>query len=353
MARLNRAQAQERNRARVLAAARDEFAAKGFRDAKVDGIAARAGLTRGAVYSNFPGKRALYFAVLAELAERAPAQPPPASGQSVADALVAFARVWVTGLPLVEDVTDDATEGLGRHLIAEISADDRLRRAFAQLTKLDALLLGLALESLRPGSGRLVRVAEMALTLLHGASRMADAAPGFADPFDVVAACAGLARTEPDDTWPPPHLAYVTPARPADRAWTPPAAEDALRREPARLGEDGVVAILGLHRLEAVEEAVRAAPDGAAVTAVVVTGDPEPAPLARMALARLRGCLRPAVPAEAWPRVRIVYDETGAIAAAAGVHAVSDATENAVRVRGGRIVAEAEGRGAPHAAATA
>jgi len=56
---------QERNRAAVLAAARAEFVERGFRDAKVDVIASRAGLTRGAVYSNFPSKRALYFAVLA------------------------------------------------------------------------------------------------------------------------------------------------------------------------------------------------------------------------------------------------------------------------------------------------
>jgi hypothetical protein len=82
---------------------------------------------------------------------------------------------------------------------------------------------------------------------------------------------------KPDDTWPPPHVAYVAPARPADRAWAPPAAEDALRGTPAGLGDDGVVAVLDLHRLEAVEEAVRAAPDGAVVTVVVVTGDPEPA----------------------------------------------------------------------------
>src|SRR4029450_31098 len=60
-----RAEMQERNRAAVLAAARAEVVERGFRDAKVDVIAARAGLTRGAVYSNFPGKRALYFAVLA------------------------------------------------------------------------------------------------------------------------------------------------------------------------------------------------------------------------------------------------------------------------------------------------
>ncbi|NBH04965.1 TetR family transcriptional regulator, partial [Amycolatopsis sp. SID8362] len=95
MVRLSRAETQERNRAKVLAAARDEFAGRGFREAKIDVIADRAELTRGAVYSNFPGKRALYFAVLADLAERAPrpATPPPDAG--AADVLAAFARAWV------------------------------------------------------------------------------------------------------------------------------------------------------------------------------------------------------------------------------------------------------------------
>src|ERR1700749_1623123 len=69
MGRLTRAEAQEGNRAKVLAAAREEFVERGFREAKIDSIADRAELTRGAVYSNFPGKRALYFAVLAADAE--------------------------------------------------------------------------------------------------------------------------------------------------------------------------------------------------------------------------------------------------------------------------------------------
>jgi len=50
--------------------------------------------------------------------------------------------------------------------------------------------------------------------------------------------------------------------------------------------------------------------------------------------------------------VQVVLDETGRLAEAAGVPAVSDATETAVRVRGGRIVARAEGPGAGHAAAS-
>ena len=71
MVRLTRAQQQERTRAAVLAAAEQEFAERGYNDAKIDRIAERAELTRGAVYSNFPSKRALYLAVLVDSIEPA------------------------------------------------------------------------------------------------------------------------------------------------------------------------------------------------------------------------------------------------------------------------------------------
>jgi hypothetical protein len=78
-----------------------------------------------------------------------------------------------------------------------------------------------------------------------------------------------------------------------------------------------------------------------------VTGDPaELAPLARLTIADVSGCLRQAFPVSSWPRLRVVCDESGVVAAAAGVSAVSDATETAVRVEGDRIVARAEGSGA-------
>ncbi|WP_169947307.1 TetR/AcrR family transcriptional regulator [Microbispora sp. H11081] len=359
MERLTRAELQARNRARVLAAAREEFAERGFRDAKVDAIADRAGLTRGAVYSNFPGKRALYFSVLADLAEREAGLDDPdgpdhlgdaASGVgTTGEALAAFARAWVSRLPLATD----GPARLGMDLLPEVLADQRVRQPFAQLMKLNAILLGLALEGLG-GSGRMVRVAEVALTTLYGASQMADAAPGFAEPFDVVTACAALAGLDLGDRWDAPHLPFVPRARPCDGPWSPPPAVDALRGGPAPLTRDGVVAVLGLHRLEAVEEAVRAVPPAGEVTVVLVTGDPgELGPLARLALAELRSCLRRAVPASAWPRLRVVHDEEGAIAAAAGVSAVSDGTEAAVLVRSGRVAARADGYGACHAAASA
>ncbi len=79
MVRLTRAQQQKRTRAAVLAAAVEEFAEHGYAEAKVDRIAARAELTRGAVYSNFPSKRSLYLAVLLDsLPDRAtPGTAPP------------------------------------------------------------------------------------------------------------------------------------------------------------------------------------------------------------------------------------------------------------------------------------
>ncbi|QYN38040.1 TetR family transcriptional regulator [Pseudonocardia sp. DSM 110487] len=358
MARLTRAQAQERTRERVLAAARTEFVERGFRDAKIDVIAERAELTRGAVYSNFPGKRALYLAVLAAEAERAPI-PEVVAGTTARTALGAFARAWAGRMPLPSD-DPDGTVPLGADLLPEVLADERMRTPFAQLMALDAILLGLALEQMHGPSaaGRRVRAAEVALTTLHGASQLAAAAPGFADPFDVVSACEGLSDLElgsgRGDEWAPPHLPYVPRARPAGRPWEPPAAIDAVRGTAARLTGDGVVAVLGLHRLVAVEEAVRAAPPGSVVTAVLVSGEPgELASLARLVVADVCRCIRLAFPESAWPRLQVVHDETGAVAAAAGERVVSDATEVAVRVAGRRIVAHAEGRGACHAAASA
>ncbi len=102
-------------------------------------------------------------------------------------------------------------------------------------------------------------MAEIVLTALHGASVLSAAAPGCLDRFDVVAACEQLADLIADDHWAPPHLPYVGKARPVDAAWTPPPAVDALRAAPTRHSPDEVVAVLGMHRLGAVEEALRAA----------------------------------------------------------------------------------------------
>lgn len=340
MVRLNRAQQQEHNRAKVLAAAREEFAEHGFRGTGIDRIAARAELTRGAVYSNFPGKRALYFAALAQAAEETP--PGKIDDTTVERALGDFARSRVARPPIGGD------ERAGADVMAEITADARLGSVFARLAMLESVLLGIALEHLDP-RGRRVRVAQSVLTTLHGAERLAAAAPGFTDPFAVIRACEHLAELDLEDAWPLPHIAHVPLARAANEPWEAPTGFDLLTRASVTV-DTGIVVVLGPHRLEALEEALRAAPEGAPVTLVPVTDDPgELLPLIRLVVAELRGHLSRAFPARAWTRARIVLESD--VAAMAGVVDPDGETESALWVEDGRIVARAEGRGAGHAVA--
>jgi len=347
----SRAEMQRRNRARVLAAARGEFGDKGFRDAKIDVIAAAAELTRGAVYSNFPSKRALYLAVLAADAA-SPSEPPPGQPPSTAaQALAALARGWLARLPLAVDEHRGPVR-LAAGLEQEIAADAQLRIPFAQLQALNAIVVGLALEQTlrRREDRRMVRVAETALTLLQGAARLAVAAPGFGEPFTLVGACEHLADADLGDTWTEPAFAAYAPTpRPVDEPWQAPGTVDALRGNAVSFSGDGLVLVLGMHRLEAFEHAVRAAPPGTEITAAIVTADPhEAGMLAQLVITELATALRPIFPTLLPPGLRLVLDD-GTLAAAVGVTSVSDMTEAGIRLAGGRVVARVDGWGAAHA----
>ena len=67
--RLRRSERQALIRDQLVDAAATVFAQKGYEAASVAEIAAEAGYTVGAVYSNFPGKRALFEAVFAQKAD--------------------------------------------------------------------------------------------------------------------------------------------------------------------------------------------------------------------------------------------------------------------------------------------
>jgi AcrR family transcriptional regulator len=357
MVRLTRAQQQERTRAAVLAAAEEEFADRGYAETTVDRIAERAELTRGAVYSNFPSKRAVYLAVLVDMVEGAAGGTAPASPRSLGMALGAFARGWLERLPLVGDAP--AGGRLRLRSLAGVVDDEPGRAALAQAAQLEALLLGLALEALPPRRnqerGRRVRLAELVLTLLSGAGHLAETAPGFGDPFDVAGACEQLAGIDLPDSWDPPHLPFVVPARSCRDAWDPPAdLVDLLTGRWVGLDRDGVVALLGSGRLGAAEEAVRAAGPGDLVSVVALTSDPaEIGRLVRLRVGDLGGCARRVFGPDPWPGLRIVVDDRSLTAAAVGLADAGDTTEAAVRVRGGKIIARAEGRGAAYAAAAA
>jgi AcrR family transcriptional regulator len=64
MARLTRAQRRQQTRARLLDAAGQVFARRGFHAATIDEVAEAAGYTKGAVYSNFANKDELVLALL-------------------------------------------------------------------------------------------------------------------------------------------------------------------------------------------------------------------------------------------------------------------------------------------------
>lgn len=354
MARLTRAQQQERTRETVLAAARQEFAEHGFVAAKVDRVAERAELTRGAVYSNFPSKRALYLAVLVDTAEQArdATTAPTDSPASVEQAVGEFARVWLERIPLVGD-----SPGNGHLRLRSLSGvvdSEPLRAALAGLVRFEALLLGLSLERCAPWRGRRVRQAELALTLLHGSGRLAEDAPGVGDPFDLVRAAEHLGTIVMADDVNRHHLPYVKPARPSRATWTAPQGiHDEITGDAVDFDRSDVIVALGVQRLAAAEEAVRSANRPDDVTVVVVTGDDaETGRLARLRIIDLVGCLRRVFRVEDLPRFRIVVDP-GTVTAALGLSSVGDRTEAAVRVRDGAVVARAEGLGAGHAVAGA
>src|SRR5215467_12124521 len=72
MGRLSRAERAGRNRALVLAAARQVFLARGYHGATLEQIADEAGFSKGVVYSQFDSKADLFLALLeARIEERA------------------------------------------------------------------------------------------------------------------------------------------------------------------------------------------------------------------------------------------------------------------------------------------
>ena len=96
--RMTREQSKANTRERLLAAARSAFASSGFHGASVDEIAARAGFSTGALYSNFDGKEDLFLVLMEreieehsrEIAEAVAERP------SVAERATGGAQQWMT-----------------------------------------------------------------------------------------------------------------------------------------------------------------------------------------------------------------------------------------------------------------
>ncbi|MCG5212928.1 TetR/AcrR family transcriptional regulator [Streptosporangium sp. KLBMP 9127] len=95
--RLTRQEQRERNRLKLLEAAEKVFAERGIQGASVDEVAAAAGLTKGAIYSNFDGKEDLLLEVMRHrLGQEARTQAERMlhAGRDAGDLVEEFAGYW-------------------------------------------------------------------------------------------------------------------------------------------------------------------------------------------------------------------------------------------------------------------
>ncbi|RJL19502.1 TetR/AcrR family transcriptional regulator [Bailinhaonella thermotolerans] len=152
----------EARRREILAAAVRVFARKGYAEARIEDVAAEAGLAKGTIYLSFPGREALLAGVFEEYAARSAAVL-DALGEGPAltrlerlvrgtvetlaghrDHAIVMLRLWATAPPL------DMAAVYGRH--REVIAD-LLRQAAAE-------------GALRPGVGE--RHATLVVGLIEG-----------------------------------------------------------------------------------------------------------------------------------------------------------------------------------------
>lgn len=97
--RLTRAQQQARTREKLLDSAEMLFGEKGIHQTSLDEIAGAAGLTKGAVYANFGGKKDLIAAIVArKIDDDEPVRP----RMSMDDYLEQAGRTWEENVPTPE-----------------------------------------------------------------------------------------------------------------------------------------------------------------------------------------------------------------------------------------------------------
>ena len=111
-----------RTRASLVEAASQLISEKGYDRLSMDKVAARAGMTKGAIYSNFASKEDLVMEAFLTSVKRAPPQLTP--GGSLADQLQALAEDLIAQGPAVRG---NATKLVAFHLYVLTHEDMRVR----------------------------------------------------------------------------------------------------------------------------------------------------------------------------------------------------------------------------------
>ena len=110
-----RAQRAEARRSAILAAALDEFSARGFAATRLDDVAKRAGVAKGTIYLHFKDKETMFEelvrSVIVPVVERLTTLPPPTG--SVRDLVEAFASNFL------KEVANTRRGDLVRLIVAE------------------------------------------------------------------------------------------------------------------------------------------------------------------------------------------------------------------------------------------
>ena len=148
--RLTRAEAREETRQRLLEAGLAVFGERGYADTSVEEIAARAGYTRGAFYSNFSDKEELFFALMdARMAQRVAEVTEVIESSTPADVFADLER-WSEG-------SHDDTRGDRVKLFAEFRAhalrSETVRQRLAEREAAIRELYGRAIAGLFEAAG--------------------------------------------------------------------------------------------------------------------------------------------------------------------------------------------------------
>jgi AcrR family transcriptional regulator len=161
-ARITRAESQARTRQALLDAAAEVFVERGFHRASVEAIAARAGFTRGAFYSNFESKHELFAELLQDrvyATYRAMAEHVLAS-----DGPLPTARESAQGLAAVQANPDGRWMfRLWLELLLEAGRDDRMRELAAEFWRSNRELLTEIVERRYADEGRTPPIAPTSL----------------------------------------------------------------------------------------------------------------------------------------------------------------------------------------------
>ena len=147
--RLTRSEQTERNRGRVLEAARRVFLERGYQGATLDAIADEAGFTKGVVYSRFGGKADLLLALLDQrIEERAAENARAAQELAGADGLRALMRA---------NAKRDSEDAGWMRLLMEFrlvaARDDELNARYAAAHERTVEQLGQTLEAIASRGG--------------------------------------------------------------------------------------------------------------------------------------------------------------------------------------------------------